>query len=40
MSNSLARQSNYILSDVTDNTLPSIGNLLSSFVLPREVIAF
>ena len=39
MSNSLARRSSYTLPDVMDNTLPSIGNILSSFGLPREVIA-
>lgn len=39
MSNSLARQSSHTLPDVMDNTLPSIGNILSSFGLPREIIA-
>lgn len=39
MSNSLARQSSHALPDVMDNTLPSIGNILSSFGLPREIIA-
>ena len=39
MSNSLARQSSHTLPDVMDNTLLSIGNILSSFGLPREIIA-
>lgn len=39
MSNSLAKQSSPILPDVMDSTLPSIGNILNSFGLPREVIA-
>lgn len=39
MRNNLVRQSSHTLPDVMDNTLPSIGDILSSFGLPREVIA-
>jgi len=39
MSNELVPIARHSLPEVMDNTLPSIGNILSSFGLPREIIA-